>query len=155
MDCLSKPKGGSLCSKDRRPRAPVIIEPEQTVFDNGSPMEMDDDARMLALSAIAHRSRLAIFRMLVASGPRGLPAGEISERLGIVRSSLSFHLKDMSRANLVSSRREGTFIYYSAALDTFHGVMDFLLKIASPGPQGFRPTSEEDTRKSGREPAGP
>jgi ArsR family transcriptional regulator len=87
---------------------------------------MDEDTRLLALSAIAHRSRLAIFRLLVAVGPRGLPAGEISAQLGIVPSSLSFHLKDMSRANLVSSSREGTFIYYSAGLDAIHGVIDFL-----------------------------
>ena len=95
---------------------------------------MDKDAKLLALSAIAHRSRLAIFRMLVGVGPRGLPAGEISERLGMVRSSLSFHLKDMSRANLVSGRREGTFIYYSAALDTAHEVIEFLTEncLSSP-----------------------
>jgi ArsR family transcriptional regulator, arsenate/arsenite/antimonite-responsive transcriptional repressor len=66
--------------------------------------------------------------MLVAAGPRGLSAGEISARLGIVRSSLSFHLKDMWRANLVSGRREGTFIYYSAALDTAHEVIEFLIE---------------------------
>jgi ArsR family transcriptional regulator, arsenate/arsenite/antimonite-responsive transcriptional repressor len=87
---------------------------------------MDEDSKMLALSAIAHQSRLAIFRMLVAAGPRGLPAGEISTQLGIVPSSLSFHLKDMLRAKLVSSRREGTFIFYSAALDAIHGVIDLL-----------------------------
>ena len=87
---------------------------------------MDEDTTLLALSAIAHRSRLAIFRLLVAVGPRGLPAGEISARLGIVPSSLSFHLKDMSRANLLSRSWEGTFIYYSAGLDAIHGVIDFL-----------------------------
>ncbi|TDY20813.1 ArsR family transcriptional regulator [Paraburkholderia sp. BL6665CI2N2] len=90
---------------------------------------MDEDARLLALSAIAHRSRLAIFRLLAAAGPGGLPAGEISAQLGIVPSSLSFHLKDMSRANLVSSNRRGTFIYYSAGLDAIHGVIDFLTEI--------------------------
>ncbi|MGF6767814.1 ArsR family transcriptional regulator [Paraburkholderia sp. GAS199] len=87
---------------------------------------MDEDTRLLALSVIAHRSRLAIFRLLATAGPRGLPAGEISAQLGIVPSSLSFHLKDMSRANLVSSRREGTFIFYSAGLDALHGVIDLL-----------------------------
>lgn len=87
---------------------------------------MNEDARMLALSVIAHRSRLAIFRTLVAAGARGLAAGEISAQLGMVPSSLSFHLKDMLRANLVSARREGTFIYYSAVLDTVRGVIDLL-----------------------------
>jgi ArsR family transcriptional regulator, arsenate/arsenite/antimonite-responsive transcriptional repressor len=98
----------------------------QTTVDNGSAMNMDEDSKMLALSAIAHRSRLSIFRVLAAAGPRGLPAGEISARLGIVPSSLSFHLKDMLLAKLVSGRREGTFIYYSAGFDAIHGVIDFL-----------------------------
>lgn len=111
-------------------------------------METDEDARMLALSAIAHRSRLAIFRMLVAAGSRGLPAGEISARLGIVRSSLSFHLKDMSRANLVSGRREGTFIYYSAALDTVHGVIDFLTEHCLTCPTTVPPAGKEQARST-------
>jgi ArsR family transcriptional regulator len=67
------------------------------------------------------------------AGPRGLPAGEISAQLGIVPSSLSFHLKDMLRANLVSGRREGTFIYYSAARDAIHGVIDFLTETCLAG----------------------
>ncbi|XUW93493.1 metalloregulator ArsR/SmtB family transcription factor (plasmid) [Burkholderia sp. M6-3] len=89
---------------------------------------MDEDVRLLALSVIAHRSRLAIFRLLAAA-PSGLPAGEISAQLGIVPSSLSFHLKDMSRANLVSGNRRGTFIYYSAGLEAIHGVIDLLTEI--------------------------
>jgi ArsR family transcriptional regulator len=94
---------------------------------------MNEDAKMLALSTIAHRSRLAIFRTLAGAGPRGLPAGEIAAQLGIVPSSLSFHLKDMLRANLVSSRREGTFIHYSAALDSIHGVIEFLTESCLAG----------------------
>jgi ArsR family transcriptional regulator len=89
---------------------------------------MHADARMLALSAIAHTSRMAIFRLLVSAGPQGLSAGEISGQLGIVPSSLSFHLKGMLRAALVSGRRQGTFIYYSASLDVIHGVIDFLIE---------------------------
>jgi ArsR family transcriptional regulator, arsenate/arsenite/antimonite-responsive transcriptional repressor len=90
--------------------------------------EMDEGNHMLALSVIAHPSRLAVFRMLAAAGPPGVAAGEISAQLGIAPSSLSFHLKDMLRANLVSGRREGTFIYYSAALDVIQGVIDFLIE---------------------------
>jgi ArsR family transcriptional regulator, arsenate/arsenite/antimonite-responsive transcriptional repressor len=101
---------------------------------------MAQDTRMLALSAIAHRSRLAIFRTLVAAGSDGLPAGEISAQLGIVPSSLSFHLKDMLRANLISARREGTFIYYSATRDAIHGVIDFLAENCLAG-SGRNPPS--------------
>ncbi|WP_336298158.1 metalloregulator ArsR/SmtB family transcription factor [Paraburkholderia bryophila] len=84
--------------------------------------------------------------MLVAVGSRGMPAGEISARLGMVRSSLSFHLKDMSQANLVSARREGTFIYYSAVLDTVHGVVDFLTENCLACPTGVSPSGEKAAR---------
>ncbi|RFB65836.1 ArsR family transcriptional regulator [Herbaspirillum sp. 3R11] len=88
---------------------------------------MNEDATMFALSAIAHRSRLAIFKALAAAGPRGLSAGEISGQLKIVPSSLSFHLKEMSRAALLSARREGTYIYYSAEEEVMAEVIDFLI----------------------------
>jgi len=81
---------------------------------------------MLALSAIAHRSRLAIFKALAAAGPRGLSAGEIAVQLKIVPSSLSFHLKEMTRAALLSARREGTYIYYSAEERVVIEVIAFL-----------------------------
>lgn len=87
---------------------------------------MNEEATMLALSAIAHRSRLAIFKALAAAGPGGLSAGEISAQLKIVPSSLSFHLKEMTRAALLSARREGTYIYYSAEESVVVGVIDFL-----------------------------
>jgi ArsR family transcriptional regulator, arsenate/arsenite/antimonite-responsive transcriptional repressor len=101
---------------------------------------MTEDTKMLALSAIAHRSRLAIFRTLVAAGPHGLPAGEISEHLAIVPSSLSFHLKDMLRANLVSGRREANFIYYSATVGPIQGVIDLLAEICGAGSDESLPT---------------
>lgn len=103
-----------------------IANLKHAAFDRIRAMKMDEDARMSALSAIANRSRLIIFRLLVAAGPRGLSAGEISARLGIVPSSLSFHLRDMLRAKLLSDRRKGTFIYYSAAQDAVHEIIDFL-----------------------------
>lgn len=89
---------------------------------------MNEDATMLALSAIAHRNRLTIFKALGAAGPEGLSAGEISEQLKIVPSSLSFHLKEMSRAALLSGRREGTYIYYSAEEGVVSEVIDFLIE---------------------------
>ncbi len=109
---------------------------------------MDEDTRLLALSAIAHRSRLAIFRLLAAAGPRGLPARQISAQLGIVPSSLSFHLKDLSRAKLVSGNREGTFICYSAGLDAIRGAIDLLTEAALLTPQGSLLPGKEDTKIS-------
>lgn len=89
---------------------------------------MNADATMVVLIAIAHKSRLAIFQALAAAGPEGLSAGDIAERLGIAPSSLSFHLKEMSRAGLVSARRAGTSIFYSAVTGTIGEVIDFLAK---------------------------
>lgn len=78
------------------------------------------------LAALAHESRLSIFRLLVQVGPQGLSASKISEELKTSPSSLSFHLKELSHANLVSSRQEGRFIYYSANYEQMNGLMTFL-----------------------------
>ena len=60
------------------------------------------------------------------SGPAGLPASKIGERLGVAPSSLSFHLKELSHANLVTSRQEGRFVIYSANFGTMNGLLTYL-----------------------------
>jgi DNA-binding transcriptional ArsR family regulator len=79
-----------------------------------------------ALGAIAHESRLAVFRLLVQAGPEGLPAGKLAELTGLVPSSLSFHLKELVMANLAKSRQEGRFIIYSARYETMNTVLAYL-----------------------------
>ena len=79
-----------------------------------------------ALSALAHESRLAIFRVLVPEGPDGLPAGEIGKRLGIAANALSFHLTRLRYAGLVSVRRNGQQMIYAAAYDGMRRLMGFL-----------------------------
>ena len=79
-----------------------------------------------ALSALAHDSRLAIFRVLVPEGPDGLPAGEIGKRLGIAANALSFHLTRLRFAGLVSVRRNGQQMIYAAAYDGMQRLMGFL-----------------------------
>lgn len=76
-----------------------------------------------ALSALAHEHRLAIFRLLVEKGPEGLPAGEIAERIGLVPSSLTFHLQHLARAGLLTQRRVGRQLFYA----TDFGVMNELV----------------------------
>lgn len=79
-----------------------------------------------ALGAIAHASRLAVFRLLVQAGPAGLPAGKLAELTGLAPSSLSFHLKELSLANMVSSTQEGRFVIYSARYETMNAVLAYL-----------------------------
>jgi ArsR family transcriptional regulator, arsenate/arsenite/antimonite-responsive transcriptional repressor len=79
-----------------------------------------------ALAALAQDSRLAIFRALVQVGPAGLPAGKIGEITGISPSSVSFHMKELSHADMVTSRNEGRFVIYSANFTTMNGVLAFL-----------------------------
>ena len=79
-----------------------------------------------ALGARAQESRLDIFRLLVARGPEGLPAGEIGDRLKLPSPTLSFHLNQLRFAGLVSSRRESRSIIYSANFGAMRGLMSYL-----------------------------
>lgn len=79
-----------------------------------------------ALAALAQESRLAVFRLLVQVGPEGLAASRIAERLDIAPSALSFHMKELTHAGLVSARHEGRFIIYSARFDVMNGLIGFL-----------------------------
>jgi ArsR family transcriptional regulator len=79
-----------------------------------------------ALAALAQESRLTVFRMLVEAGPEGLNPGVISERVGIVGPTLSFHLKELVNAGLISSRQEGRFILYAPRIDRMGELLGFL-----------------------------
>ena len=87
---------------------------------------MDAKNVIAALTALAQESRLAVFRLLVQAGPEGLVASKISESVGVPPSSLSFHLKEMSHANLLTSRQDGRFVIYAANYDTMNQLMGFL-----------------------------
>jgi DNA-binding transcriptional ArsR family regulator len=87
---------------------------------------MDTKQTLAALAALAQESRLAVFRLLVQTGPDGLAASKIGERLEIAPSSLSFHLKELTHAGLISSRQDGRFVIYSADTNAMHGLIEFL-----------------------------
>lgn len=72
------------------------------------------DQAVTRLAALAQETRLAIFRMLVEAGPDGMNAGAIAEALGVPAATLSFHVAQLVRADLVVSRQESRFIFYSA-----------------------------------------
>jgi DNA-binding transcriptional ArsR family regulator len=85
------------------------------------------------LAALAQGTRLAIFRLLVQQGPEGLTVGEIAERLELAGATLSFHLKELAHAELVSARQAGRFIYYSANYRTMNGLIDYLTRNCCQG----------------------
>lgn len=81
---------------------------------------------IVALFALAQESRLAVFRLLVKRGLDGYSPGDLAERLAIPAPTLSFHLKELQRAGLISSRRDGRFLYYSVNFDAMEGLINFL-----------------------------
>ncbi|WP_435104108.1 ArsR/SmtB family transcription factor [Arhodomonas sp. AD133] len=87
---------------------------------------MENKVAVTALAALAHESRLSVFRLLVEAGPQGLPAGEISTRLELPRSSLSFHLKELSHAGLVRAEQRSRFVIYSADFAAMNTLIGFL-----------------------------
>ncbi|MRW90280.1 metalloregulator ArsR/SmtB family transcription factor [Duganella sp. FT80W] len=87
---------------------------------------MDTKQTLAALAALAQESRLAVFRLLVQNGTGGLAASKIGEQLDIAPSSLSFHLKELAHAGLVTSRQEGRYVIYSADIAAMNGLISFL-----------------------------
>jgi ArsR family transcriptional regulator len=87
---------------------------------------MDSTAIVNALDALAHEHRLKVFRMLVQAGPEGLTAGAMSSEMQVKPSALSFHLKDLVRADLIQPRHVGRQIYYSARFETMNGLIGYL-----------------------------
>lgn len=88
---------------------------------------MEELQAIRALAALAHESRLRIFRLLTRHGTAGLAAGRIAEQLGLPAATLSFHIKELSNAGLVLDRRDGRSVIYSlnaAGMQTF---LSFLL----------------------------
>ena len=94
---------------------------------------MDQSQALLSFGALSQENRLEIVRLLVRAGLDGLPAGEIAEEVGISPSNLTFHLKELERAGLVSARRESRSMIYTAHYGALRGLVDFLMKDCCAG----------------------
>src|SRR5476651_849226 len=87
---------------------------------------METKEAVKALSALAQGTRLAAFRLLVETGPGGMAAGAIAERLGLPAATASFHLAQLANAGLIRSRTEGRFVIYSTDFDRMQTLIGFL-----------------------------
>ena len=87
---------------------------------------MESNQIVDALGALAHDTRLRVFRLLVEAGPEGLAAGAIGEKLALPPATLSFHLAHLARAGLARSRQNGRFVIYSADFQSMNELVGFL-----------------------------
>jgi ArsR family transcriptional regulator len=94
---------------------------------------MEQKAALAALAALAHETRLAVFRLLVTAGPSGLPAGEIAARVGVPPTTLSFHIKELDRAGLLRSWRRQRQVFYAADYASTRGLLTFLTRDCCQG----------------------
>ncbi|MFI4948137.1 MAG: ArsR/SmtB family transcription factor [Alphaproteobacteria bacterium] len=87
---------------------------------------MEKRAAIVALGALSQETRLDLFRLLVTVGPEGLPAGVIAERLGVLPSSLTFHLNHLVHAGLITQRRLSRQLIYSAEYGAMNDLLAYL-----------------------------
>jgi len=87
---------------------------------------MESKTAIRALGGLAHETRLAIYRLLVQTGPEGLPVGAIGEKLKLAPATLSFHLAGLKHAGLVTARREGRTLYQAADYGAMNGLIAYL-----------------------------
>lgn len=85
------------------------------------------------LAALAQSTRLDIYRLLVQRGPEGLAATAIAEKMGLPNATLSFHIKGLTQAGLVTPRQDGRFIYYAANYPAMNDLVGFLTENCCAG----------------------
>ncbi|CAN0655022.1 helix-turn-helix transcriptional regulator [Nitratireductor sp. OM-1] len=99
-----------------------------------------------ALAALGQETRLDVFRLLVRTGPEGLPAGEVAARLGVVQNTASAHLKVLAQSGMIRAEREGRVIRYKADMTGFRDLLSFLMEDCCNGnPDLCRPAIEAAT----------
>lgn len=94
---------------------------------------MDETEVVTALSALAHPMRLRVFRTLVVAGEGGLTPGVMVEALSVPNATLSFHLKELTHAGLVSQERASRNVVYRAAFDQMNGLLGYLTENCCQG----------------------
>ena len=104
---------------------------------------MDQSDTIVALGALAHETRLDVFRLLVRAGPTGLAAGAVGEALDVAAPTLSFHLKELKRAGLVGVERVGRSQIYRADYTAMSDLLTFLTDQCCEGVAACAPRTRE------------
>ena len=109
---------------------------------------MQAPAAIEALGSLAQEYRLAVFRLLVQTGERGMTAGAIAEALGVPNSSLSFHLNQLKRSGLVTQERQHRSLIYRANYPAMNALVAYLMENCCAGAEcGNGPACETPTRE--------
>jgi ArsR family transcriptional regulator, arsenate/arsenite/antimonite-responsive transcriptional repressor len=87
---------------------------------------MDEQGAVTSLAALAQGMRLRIFRALVGAGPQGLTPGALAATLDVPGSTLSFHLKELMHAGMVSQERDGRNLIYRPSLEQMNALLVYL-----------------------------
>lgn len=99
-----------------------------------------------ALSALAHETRLEIFRYLVKTGPQGTTVSDIGEELQLAGATLSFHLKNLKQAGVINVNRQGRSLIYSPNFDQVKSLLAYLSEDCCAGQ--IDPANANSRRKS-------
>jgi len=94
---------------------------------------MDSSTAVVHLAALAQESRLQIFRLLVQQGAEGLCVSDIGEKLHIAPATLSFHLKELCQAGLITANRQSRHIYYAPDFAVMNSLVDYLTENCCDG----------------------
>jgi ArsR family transcriptional regulator, arsenate/arsenite/antimonite-responsive transcriptional repressor len=94
---------------------------------------LDETGAVKALAALAQGQRLRAFRALVVAGPEGLTPGAMAEQLGVAPSALSFHLKELSHAGMVTSEARGRNLIYRASFGQVNALLGYLTEHCCQG----------------------
>jgi ArsR family transcriptional regulator, arsenate/arsenite/antimonite-responsive transcriptional repressor len=87
---------------------------------------MKESEVVRSLAALAQEIRLRVFRALVVAGVEGLTPGVLAEQLSVAPNTLSFHLKELVHAGLISQERQGRNLVYRASFETMNGLLSYL-----------------------------
>ncbi len=89
---------------------------------------MEEAQALMAFGALSQETRLRVVRLLVKAGADGVPAGQLADAVGVSASNISFHLKELERAGIVTARREARSIVYAADVAALSGLVRFLME---------------------------